>query len=115
MKSMIILEGEKHLMMNTSKIKFIIFVTNDVVDAINNKILELLHGESWTFLVASSVVLEADNVYPSEYLNSLEVQSLPPSKLHLKFGCPIIPLQNIAPKEGLCNGCRLIVTRAYKY
>ncbi|KAL7265031.1 hypothetical protein ACSBR1_002893 [Camellia fascicularis] len=51
------------------------------------------------------------NRYPNEYLNSLDPLGLPTFKLELKVGCPIILLRNIAPKDGLCNGTRLMVNR----
>ncbi|KAF7127864.1 hypothetical protein RHSIM_Rhsim11G0010700 [Rhododendron simsii] len=51
------------------------------------------------------------NRYPNEYLNSLDPTGLPPFKLELKVGCPIILLRNIAPKDGLCNGTRMMVVR----
>ena len=51
------------------------------------------------------------NRYPIEYLNSLNPSGLPPFKLELKVGCPIMLLRNIAPKDGLCNGTRLMVMR----
>ncbi|XP_052171592.1 uncharacterized protein LOC127787570 [Diospyros lotus] len=51
------------------------------------------------------------NRYPNEYLNSLDPPGLPTFKLELKVGCPIILLRNIAPKDGLCNGTRLMVIR----
>jgi hypothetical protein len=34
-----------------------------------------------------------NNLYPTRYLNSLDLLGLPPSKLHLKVGCPIMLLQ----------------------
>ena len=37
--------------------------------------------------------------------------SLPPSKLSLKVGAPVILLRNLYPKEGLCNGTRIVITR----
>ena len=51
------------------------------------------------------------NRYPNEYLNSLDPPGLSTFKLELKVGCPIILLGNIAPKDGLCNGTRLMVTK----
>ncbi|XP_028100376.1 ATP-dependent DNA helicase PIF1-like [Camellia sinensis] len=36
---------------------------------------------------------------------------LPAFKLELKVGCHIMLLRNIAPKDGLCNGTRLMVSR----
>ncbi|CAG8836620.1 2195_t:CDS:1 [Cetraspora pellucida] len=35
---------------------------------------------------------------------------MPPSKLALKIGCPIILLRNLASYQGLCNGSRLVVS-----
>ncbi|CAG8800452.1 30832_t:CDS:2, partial [Gigaspora margarita] len=52
-----------------------------------------------------------------EYINqeilniTLKPNRMPPSKLNLKIGCPIILLRNIAPGEGLCNSTRLVVTQ----
>ena len=51
------------------------------------------------------------NRYPNEYLNSLNPPGLPPFKLEIKVGCPIMLLRNIAPKDRLCNGTRLMVVR----
>ncbi|GFZ05262.1 hypothetical protein Acr_17g0008340 [Actinidia rufa] len=51
------------------------------------------------------------NRYPNEYLNSLNPPSLPPFKVELKVGCPIMLLRNIALNDGLCNGTRLMVVR----
>ena len=52
---------------------------------------------------------------PVEHLQSINLPSLPPSKLDLKVGVPIILLRNLLPQEGLCNGTRMVVTslRAY--
>ncbi|XP_066311145.1 uncharacterized protein [Miscanthus floridulus] len=55
------------------------------------------------------VVDDPHNYYPSEFLNSLTPNELPPDVLKLKLGCPIILLRNIDPANGLCNGTRLVV------
>jgi hypothetical protein len=49
------------------------------------------------------------NHYPSEFLNTLTPNGLPPHMLKLKIGCPVILLRNIDPTGGLCNGTRLVV------
>ncbi|KAL0430414.1 UNVERIFIED_CONTAM: ATP-dependent DNA helicase PIF1 [Sesamum radiatum] len=46
-----------------------------------------------------------------EFLNSLSPGNLPPHKLTLKKGAPIMLLRNIDPKIELCNGTRLICRR----
>ena len=56
-----------------------------------------------------SVLDDPHNYYPSEFLNSLTPNGLPPHVLKLKLGCPVILLRNIDPANGLCNGTRLVV------
>lgn len=56
-----------------------------------------------------SVANEEDAIsFPEEYLNSVDISGLPPHKLILKPGTPILLLRNIDPRNGLCNGTRLI-------
>jgi ATP-dependent exoDNAse (exonuclease V) alpha subunit len=45
-----------------------------------------------------------------EFLNSLNASGLPIANLELKQGCPIILLQNLDNKHGLCNGMRATIT-----
>ena len=47
--------------------------------------------------------------YPVEFLNGLEISGMPPHKLLLKLGVPIILLRNLDADHGLCNGTRLKV------
>jgi len=49
---------------------------------------------------------------PVEYLRSIEASGLPPGELHVKEGCPLILLHNLAPAQGLCNGTQLILQQA---
>lgn len=50
---------------------------------------------------------DKNNLYPIEFLNSLNVSGLPPHYLHLKVGCPVMLLR-INPFNGLCNSTMLI-------
>ena len=43
-----------------------------------------------------------------EYLNSLTPSGCPPHALLLKRGIPLMLLRNLNPREGLCNGTKLI-------
>ena len=63
-------------------------------------------GEEVEYLSADTVE-DADNQWPTEFLNSLTIGGLPSHKLILKVGTPIILLHNIQPSNGLCNGTRL--------
>ncbi|XP_036334713.1 uncharacterized protein LOC118745294 [Rhagoletis pomonella] len=68
-----------------------------------------LPGEATTYTSIDSV-LNQDVVvnYPTEFLNSLDPSGLPPHRLVLKVGSPIILLRNLKPPT-LCNGTRLSV------
>ncbi|PIA50905.1 hypothetical protein AQUCO_01100013v1 [Aquilegia coerulea] len=90
---------------------------NDDVKEINQTSLEMFPGQHIEYL-AADVAIEQENEqphlvpsYPTDTLNSLDPSSLPPFLLMLKIGAPIMLLRNIAPKDGLCNGVRLIVKR----
>ena len=52
----------------------------------------------------------ADQLNP-EFLTTLNPSGLPPTKLQLKIGVPIILLRNLNPRQGLCNGTRLLITK----
>jgi hypothetical protein len=41
----------------------------------------------------------------------LGLSGIPLAKLNSKVGCYIILLRNLAPKQGLCNGLRMVLTR----
>src|SRR5690606_8965529 len=90
--------------------------TNDGVNEVNNEIMAMVSGplrESKEYLSADSILdsdEDAQALYPSEFLNSLKTSSLPPHRLVLAIGSPIMLLRNLRPREGLCNGTRLICT-----
>ena len=48
-------------------------------------------------------------LFPVEYLNSITASGLPLHMLAVKIGSPLLLLRNINPKQGLCNGTRLVV------
>jgi ATP-dependent DNA helicase PIF1 len=54
-------------------------------------------------------------VYPVEYLNKITPEGLPSHRLTLKIDMPVILLRNLDPKNGLCNGTRMVVTGLFNY
>ena len=64
-------------------------------------------GEEVEYLSAD-MAEGADDQWPTEFLNSLNIGGFPPHKLILKVGTPIILLWNIQPSNGLCDGTRLV-------
>ncbi|CAF0714504.1 unnamed protein product [Brachionus calyciflorus] len=84
--------------------------TNDEVDSINEIATNLLPGEKVEYLAQDCLIVDSETAsYPTEFLNSINPPGIPPFKLCLKVGQPIILLRNIASNMGLCNGTRLIV------
>ena len=87
---------------------------NDNVQKLNSHILHLFPGIACTYISADTQVIEpgtqhSPNVVPIEFLNSLNASGLPLANLELKPGCPIILLQNLDHKHGLCNGTRATI------
>lgn len=92
---------------------------NDDVNDANKKILDLMPGEERVYSSVDTVPekesprgerLYNGEDFPVEFLNSIEVPSLPLHETRLKVGVPIILLRNLDPGSGLCNGTRLMVT-----
>ncbi|XP_021966683.1 ATP-dependent DNA helicase PIF1-like [Folsomia candida] len=85
---------------------------NTDVDKINEEILNILQGNSVTYLSTDSVDDENPQdreFYPVEFLNGLTPSGMPVHKLNLKKGSNVMLLRNLNTKRGLCNGTRLIV------
>jgi len=88
-----------------------ILAPNNIVKNINDDILALLPAEVTEYISINTVVDPNDCVNcPTEFMISLEPASMPPHKLQLQVGTPVILLCNLdAPK--LCNGTRLAMKR----
>ncbi|UYV82699.1 hypothetical protein LAZ67_22000600 [Cordylochernes scorpioides] len=94
--------------------KAILCPRNVDVDDINNRVLDILEGDSITYFSSDSIddaTPEDNESYPPEFLNSLNPSGMPLHKLKLKVGAIIMLLRNLNTKRGLCNGTRLVVTK----
>jgi ATP-dependent DNA helicase PIF1 len=56
---------------------------------------------------------EQRGVYPTKFLNSLNMSGVPPHTLTLQEGCPMILLRNMP--SGLANGTRFIVVKLMQH
>jgi hypothetical protein len=84
---------------------------NKEVSLINTMVLSYLPSAQVNFLNADFAKdTEVANTYPSEFLNTLEVNGMPSHKLSLKIDTPMI-LMHFLPSTGLCNGTHLIIQR----
>ncbi|GKD67868.1 DNA helicase [Tanacetum coccineum] len=90
---------------------------NETADIINAKVLASFNRPNRIYFSSDEATPQGDHggetelLYPTEYLNSLTFAGLPPHKLELKVGAPIILLRNLNLTNGLCNGTRMIVTQ----
>ncbi|GJU56647.1 ATP-dependent DNA helicase PIF1-like protein [Tanacetum coccineum] len=98
------------------KERAILTLRNDDADAINAYMFKKLAGDTITYnsddeiCKASTDTLEQHNLYPVEFLNSLNFPGMPPCSLCLKNELPIMLIRNVNPNKGLCNETRLIIT-----
>ncbi|KAK6998606.1 ATP-dependent DNA helicase PIF7, partial [Biomphalaria glabrata] len=83
--------------------------TNQCVDRLNVLIQDKLPGAITTYKSLDTVVnSEESELYPEEFLNTLELPGLPSHILQLKIGSAILLMRNIDPPN-LCNGTKLSV------
>ncbi|XP_075479005.1 uncharacterized protein LOC142519875 [Primulina tabacum] len=86
----------------------IITPKNVDVDNINQMLILKFRGEEKEYTSWDSVEDDNHNLFQEEFLNSLSPSGLPPHKIILKVGSPVMFLRNVAPELGLCNGTRLV-------
>lgn len=91
----------------------ILCAKNDDCGKINDNVVQnLLQGESRTYLSFDCVQSQDPQdaqIYPTEFLNSIDPSGLPPHKLTLKVNTIIMLIRNLNRRRGLVNGLRLIV------
>lgn len=89
---------------------------NRVAAHINDRAMQLMPGQSRVFTAIDTPVDAQDgNLYPPEFLNTQTPSGMPPYKLELKVGQPIMLLRNLKPQHGLCNGTRLICRQFLRF
>jgi hypothetical protein len=81
---------------------------NDDVQKLNDILINQFPGEEHNLLSFDEVEGDTHTLYQQELLNSITHGSLPPHILNLKKGAPLMLLQNLDPRYGLCNGTRLL-------
>ncbi|XP_054782459.1 uncharacterized protein LOC129289645 [Prosopis cineraria] len=90
--------------------------TMERVNQLNEYMCSIFLGDlveylSWDSVCRSFVDKDSfDDIYTTEFLNTINSSRLPPDKLVLKVGTPIMLLRNIDQASGLCNGTRLKIS-----
>ena len=84
---------------------------NDTVTEFNSTLIAEMPGQMHLFHSTNSVDLNNETteaeLLPAEYLQSIDLPSLPPALLKLKIGAPVLLIRNLSPKQGMCNGTRV--------
>ncbi|CAI6372085.1 unnamed protein product [Macrosiphum euphorbiae] len=98
--------------------RVVVCPTNEECRGVNAEVLERFAGNPETYQAVDTAVVDgADEVanFPTEFLNGLEPDGLPPFRLELKVGCIVMLLRNLDPRRRLCNGTRLVVTELRRH
>merc|ERR1711954_284365 len=66
-------------------------------------------GSVYTYRSCDAVNESEAHIYPTEFLNTIELPGIPPHNLELKNGAVIMLLRNLNPSEGHVNGTRYVV------
>ena len=89
--------------------RVILAPTNKEVQMLNEILSAKLPGNSDIMRSADQVTHRQDELrFNVEYLNSLTPSGFPPHSIDLKPGMPLVLLRNLNPRQGLCNGTKLI-------
>ena len=88
--------------------------TNTEVTMLNDLINDMLPGNNQVFRSADELDISSEDIlrFTTEYLNSLNPSGIPPHLLNLKPGMPLMLLRNLNPREGLCNGTKLVFEKS---
>jgi len=104
--------GRNYNNQNYFRDRVILTPKNSDVHAINHEVNRRLTSTEAQYLSVDSVEDEEQHqrgLYPLEFLNTLTITGMPPHKLALRVGAPIILLRNLHGDQGMCNGTRLRV------
>ena len=105
----------------------IIVPTNEAAQEVNDNLMGQLSGEEMVYKSADKVTTSkksqgkenaeiADDLkFPVEYLNSITLSSMPPHRLVLKCGAPVMLIRNLDPHNGHVNGSRYVIKSMHKH
>ena len=93
--------------------KTVLCPKNVDVDNLNEQMMQSLPGEDHIYHSADALQVGGDGNglhVTTEFLNTINLSGLPPHVLTIKVGAVMMLLRNLSPKEGLCNGTRILIT-----
>ena len=87
---------------------------NESVTKIDSKLTDMMPASSKLYKSINTAVSDDEVThYWTEVLHSIEASGLPPHKLNIKVGMPVMVLRSLSPPR-LMNGTRCTVTRPLK-
>lgn len=91
--------------LSTNCKRHVLCPTNEQAFEMNQLSLRLISGDSRVYLSQDELHEEYWNIPVEEkHMNNVETSSLPPHRLELKVGAPLMLLRNLDQANGLCNG-----------
>jgi ATP-dependent exoDNAse (exonuclease V) alpha subunit len=82
---------------------------NQDVRGLNDKITRQLPGVLHTSKLIDLPDPDDIDSLPEECLNKISISALPEHLILLKIGMPVVVMQNLYIKQGVCNGSRMLV------
>ena len=96
--------------------RVLLATTNKIVDEVNEEMVERIPGDLHTFHSIDTVTdIDNSTMFPTEFLNSLNLSGLPEHTLKLKRNTVVILLRNMDIYAGHCNGTRYLVKTIGQY
>ncbi|XP_074310825.1 uncharacterized protein LOC141646777 [Silene latifolia] len=99
------------------KERAILAPTNEIVAKVNDYVLSKMTVDMKDYLSSDSIskaegyASNQEELYSTEFLNSIRCSGLPNHKIALKIGTPIMLMRNLDQSAGLCNGIILVVNQ----
>jgi ATP-dependent DNA helicase PIF1 len=83
---------------------------HSAVDYVNARMLDRLPGRAWSLLSIDTLDLDNSELdVGTDFLNRQASGNMAPHQLTLKVGCVVMLLRNLAKRDGLVNGTRMLV------
>jgi hypothetical protein len=95
----------------TAAPKAILTLTLDDAAVVNHNIISSLPGDVMIAHCYDTLLdCKEPDLYPEEFIQSLQISGIPPGQLELKIGARYIIMRNMDQRNGVVNGAQLICT-----
>jgi ATP-dependent DNA helicase PIF1 len=82
---------------------------NKTVDHFNTIAMDRFPGDARSYYSVDKAIDDDVATYPTEFLNTLQPQGMPPHKLILQVGTPVMLMRNLYAKSGVPNGTTVVI------